>query len=147
MNILPYDSTRDLDLYIEGELASIKNSIPSMKLENYIVEGIKESYKRMVNSEALSGFTALYEEPVGFIVVSKESQMDQPYGLVRNLYVGKKGRGRLVWKALSSHAEEYFRNMGIHKVAMEIYEPNKSAYELALHEGFSVAHYHMEKTI
>ncbi len=148
MKILPYKAARDLDLYIEGELASIKNSMPNMKLEKYILDGIKESYQHMENSETLSGFTALYEQqPVGFIVVSKESQMNQPYGLVRNLYVGKKGKGRLVWKALSNHTEEYFRNIGIYKVAMEIYEPNTSAYGLALHEGFSVTHYYMEKII
>ncbi len=147
MDILPYNSNRDLDLYIAGELQSIKNSKPNIIIPDYIIEGIKQNYQTMINSDALSGFTAVDNQPFGFIVVSREEGIDQSYGLIRNLYIRPENRGARAWKALVQRVETHFKDLGLNRIGLEIYKSNESVCNLARLSGYSMERYYMEKAI
>lgn len=147
MEILPYDKSRDLELYVVGEIESITRSKPGIKIENRFLEQIRKNYEMMINNEEIAGFTAVDDEPAGFVVLSREYFMDIPYGFIRNMYVRKESRGKYVWKALEDHSENYFRDQGIQSITMDVYSSNEVAFKMAKYYGYTVERYFLRKDI
>jgi ribosomal protein S18 acetylase RimI-like enzyme len=66
-------------------------------------------------------------------------------GFISDLIVAKKNRGKGIGKLLIKRAEEYFYNNNCDYTQLEVFAPNKTAFELYKKLGFEVNCYYLSK--
>lgn len=148
MKIMKFKAERDLDLYLEGDIAAFKESFPGITISHDLESQIRSGIYGIESHEDIDAFT-LFENDysVGFVVVSMQWFYCIPQGYIDSIYVRndyrKKGHG----KALLAKAEEWAVLRGAKSIRLDVSISNQQAVVSYEKSGFSSTRVQMERTI
>ncbi len=137
----------DLNFYLEGEVAAYQLSYPGLTVNDELKSEMRDHVRRSISSKSSIGFTAVTDQPVGFIILSVQYMHDIETGYLENIYVRDSVRQKGYARKLLNHAEDYCRSCGFRILQLDVTVHHPAAIELYESEGFGVASYRMEKNI
>lgn len=158
--IIEYDpqyeaDVKDLLVELQQHLASLDRRGVLVLKENY-----RDGYFAFVTEECKKHDGKIYlavdnERAVGMIVCKifqgggeEEFTTSCPkVGFISDLVVADGMRGQGIGKALIDRAEAYFSEKRCEYIQLEVFEPNRRAFELYQKLGFSVNCYYLSKKV
>ena len=139
--------SEDIDLYLEGEVDAFQLTYPGLSVTEEMKKEFKDHVERSISSGTSTGFTAVANNPIGFIILGTQYIYTVPAGYVENIYIKEEERNKGYGRKLLKFAEEYCKNNGLNILQLDVSIHHQAALKLYKSEGYSVANYRMEKNI
>lgn len=149
MKIIEYDKKynekiKDLLIELQEYLIEIDDWNTQILHENYREENFKIDMRKVEEQEG-KVYLAIENEEIQGLIMGVVSQLDEidkitndcvKTGNVIELVVSKNARGTGIGKNLLNTMEEYFKNINCKRVTIEVFGPNKSAYQFYHKNGY-----------
>jgi GNAT superfamily N-acetyltransferase len=148
MKIVPFVTSRDLDLYLEGDVVAFKESFPGVTITTDLMRDIRSGILGITHNEDMAAFTALIDElPIGFVTISKQWFYDIPQGYVDSIFVKENYRNQGVGRQLLSTAESWAKEVGAYSIRLDVSLCNTTAITAYEKSGFVSTRVQMERAI
>lgn len=148
MDIREFDADRDIDLYVEGDVDSFRESFPGVSVPGSLITEFRDERLRLINDSHVAGFTAQNElGPEGFVVVSSHYFYVVPGAYIETIYVREEFRGSGVVGALLERAEVWAKANGARFLQLDVSQVNQRAIAAYEKNGFSKTRIQMQKPL
>jgi ribosomal protein S18 acetylase RimI-like enzyme len=145
VQLVEFDFERDSRLYVEGYCQAFRESYPGVGVTASLEASFRESLANFESLPGLKAFTALEDEPLGFIVTVLSDFAGIRQMNVESIYVAEEARGAGVAQALLAKAADLASAKGAMSVRLDVSANNTAAIKAYVAAGFVVTRHQMER--
>ena len=160
INIIEYDnvydeSIKDLLVELQEHLIEVDDWKTQVMYENYREENFDIDIRKVKEQEGKIYLAKQDDKIIGLVigVVDEKDEIDlitndcAKTGSVIELIISKESRGTGIGRALLNKIETYFSSIGCKRINIEVFGPNKSAYNFYSKNGYADRDYIVSKRL